>query len=110
MTGLLGGVSLLFVATVRQSIWSALGLKAYPVARTMLAATAKVTLSLFLIAAITSPVVPESRRLTAAIREGLAESAEEHKQTNSTLQIGLLDPIALMTRSMTTSVLPTVQK
>ena len=37
-------------------------------------------------------------------------SAEEHKAGNSTLQIGLLDPIALTVRSMTTSVLPTVHK
>ena len=110
VTSLLGGVSLLCLATIRASVWNALGLKAYPVARQMLASTTKVTLGLFLIAAIISPASPEARRLTAAIREGLAESAEENKQTNSTLQIGLLDPIALMTRSMTTSVLPTVQK
>src|SRR4051794_33491185 len=49
-------------------------------------------------------------RVFAAIGGGIAESAEEHKRGNSTLQIGLLDPIALMVRSMTTSVLPTVDK
>ena len=35
-------------------------------------------------------------------------AAEENKAGQSTLQIGLLDPIALTVRSMTTSVLPTV--
>ena len=49
-------------------------------------------------------------RVVAAIGTGIGESAEEHKQGNSTLQIGLLDPIALTVRSMTTSVLPTVHK
>ena len=41
---------------------------------------------------------------------GSPASAEEHKRGNSSLQIGLLDPIALTVRSMTTSVLPTVHK
>ena len=49
-------------------------------------------------------------RVFAAIGGGIAQSAEEHKRGNSTLQIGLLDPIALTVRSMTTSVLPTVDK
>jgi len=49
-------------------------------------------------------------RTVAAVGAGVARSAEEHKRGNSTLQIGLLDPIALMVRSMTTSVLPTVDK
>ena len=49
-------------------------------------------------------------RVFAAIETGLARSAEEHKRTNSTLQIGLADPIALTVRSMTTSVLPSVHK
>jgi polyferredoxin len=49
-------------------------------------------------------------RVFAAIGTGISKSADEHKRENGTLQIGLLDPIALMTRSMTTSVLPTVQK
>ena len=40
----------------------------------------------------------------------MRESADEHKLGNSSLQIGLLDPIALTVRSMTTSVLPTVHK
>ena len=39
---------------------------------------------------------------------GFSVSAEEHKVETSTLQIGLLDPIALTVRSMTTSVLPAV--
>jgi ferredoxin len=47
-------------------------------------------------------------RVFAAIGTGISQAAEEHKQGNSTLQIGLLDPIALTVRSMTTSVLPTV--
>ncbi len=49
-------------------------------------------------------------RVAAAISTGIARSAEEHKRSNSSLQIGLLDPIALTVRSMTTSVLPTVHK
>lgn len=49
-------------------------------------------------------------RVFVAIGRGFADSAEEHKRDNSTLQIGLLDPIALTVRSMTTSVLPTVDK
>ena len=49
-------------------------------------------------------------RVVAAIETGIARSAEEHKRSNSSLQIGLLDPIALTVRSMTTSVLPTVHK
>ena len=49
-------------------------------------------------------------RVIAAIETGISRSAEEHKRTNSTLQIGLLDPIALTVRSMTTSVLPSVHK
>src|SRR5580693_3338522 len=43
-------------------------------------------------------------RVFAAIGSGIGQSAEEHKTGNSTLQIGLLDPIALTVRSMTTSV------
>jgi polyferredoxin len=49
-------------------------------------------------------------RAVAAVEMGISRSAEEHKRTNSTLQIGLLDPIALTVRSMTTSVLPSVHK
>jgi polyferredoxin len=49
-------------------------------------------------------------RIFAAVETGIARSAEEHKRSNSTLQIGLLDPIALTVRSMTTSVLPSVHK
>jgi polyferredoxin len=45
-----------------------------------------------------------------AVGRGLAISAAEQKRDNATLQIGLLDPIALAVRSMTTSVLPSVQK
>ncbi len=49
-------------------------------------------------------------RVMAAVTTGIARSAEMHKPANSSLQIGLLDPIALTVRSMTTSVLPTVHK
>jgi polyferredoxin len=49
-------------------------------------------------------------RVVAAIETGIGRAAEEHKRSNSSLQIGLLDPIALTVRSMTTSVLPTVHK
>lgn len=45
-------------------------------------------------------------RVVDAVGMGIARSAAEHKQGLSTLQIGLLDPIALTVRSMTTSVLP----
>ncbi len=48
-------------------------------------------------------------RVFDAIGTGFAKAAEEHKTGGSTLQIGLLDPIALTVRSMTTSVLPSVQ-
>ncbi len=51
------------------------------------------------------------RRVFAALGAGFGEAAEAHKGNgNSTLQIGLLDPIALTVRSLTTSVLPTVHK
>jgi polyferredoxin len=53
------------------------------------------------------PLIP---RAMASIPLGLADSLEAHKAGNSTLQIGLLDPIALTVRSMTTSVLPTLHK
>src|SRR4051794_24211999 len=43
-------------------------------------------------------------RVVAAVGTGISRSAAEHKAGNSTLQIGLLDPIALTVRSMTTSV------
>jgi polyferredoxin len=49
-------------------------------------------------------------RALDAVGTGLARSAAEAKRDNSTLQIGLLDPIALTVRSMTTSILPTVHK
>ena len=54
-------------------------------------------------------VAAQPSRVTAAIGTGFSEAAEEHKTGLSTLQIGLLDPIALTVRSMTTSVLPTAQ-
>jgi polyferredoxin len=49
-------------------------------------------------------------RMVAAVEIGISRAAEEHKRQNSSLQIGLLDPIALTVRSMTTAVLPTVHK
>jgi polyferredoxin len=45
-------------------------------------------------------------RVGDAIGTGVARSVEESRKGHSTLQIGLLDPIALTVRSMTTSVLP----
>ncbi|MEW4568388.1 4Fe-4S dicluster domain-containing protein [Tautonia sp. JC769] len=51
--------------------------------------------------------VPET---LSAVGDGLGRSAEASRRGNSTLQIGLLDPIALTVRSMTTSVLPSVDK
>ena len=45
-----------------------------------------------------------------AVGDGIGRSAEAARRENATLQIGLLDPIALTVRSMTTSVLPTVHK
>ncbi len=47
-------------------------------------------------------------RTLDSVATGFAQAAEENKAKKSTLQIGLLDPIALTVRSMTTSVLPTV--
>src|SRR5215210_7057268 len=38
-------------------------------------------------------------RVVASVGTGVATAAAEHKQGNSTLQIGLLDPIALTVRS-----------
>jgi polyferredoxin/Pyruvate/2-oxoacid:ferredoxin oxidoreductase delta subunit len=49
-------------------------------------------------------------RVFAAIGHGVASAAAEHKAGGGSLQIGLLDPIALTVRSMTTSVLPTVHR
>ncbi len=57
---------------------------------------------------VTFAEVPLPGRVFTAIGMGVSLAAEEHKPGNSTLQIGLLDPIALTVRSMTTSVLPTV--
>jgi polyferredoxin len=51
--------------------------------------------------------VPETLN---AFGDGLGRSAEAARRDNATLQIGLLDPIALTVRSMTTSVLPSVDK
>jgi polyferredoxin/formate hydrogenlyase subunit 6/NADH:ubiquinone oxidoreductase subunit I len=45
-----------------------------------------------------------------ALGMGIGNAVAEAKTGNSSLQIGLLDPIALTVRSMTTSVLPTVHK
>ena len=47
-------------------------------------------------------------RTLDSVASGFARAAEENKAKKSTLQIGLLDPIALTVRSMTTSVLPSV--
>ncbi len=49
-------------------------------------------------------------RTLSAIGNGFSASAAEQKRDNSSLQIGLLDPIALTVRSMTTSILPSVHK
>ncbi len=67
-------------------------------------------LGLTLLAFLAGATYAGPGKAIAAFGTGLARSAEEHKQGNSTLQIGLLDPIALTVRSMTTSVLPTVHK
>jgi polyferredoxin len=65
-------------------------------------------LTLALVAFVAGFIVAGPRTTMRAFSTGLARSAEEHKRGGSTLQIGLLDPIALTVRSMTTSVLPTV--
>jgi polyferredoxin len=49
-------------------------------------------------------------RVVDAVGLGLARSAAAAKHDNASLQIGLLDPIALTVRSMTTSILPTIHK
>ena len=67
---------------------------------------ASLSIGLAVVGFVLAGPVPMSRAIVA----GVARSAEEHKQGNSTLQIGLLDPIALTVRSMTTSVLPTIHK
>lgn len=63
--------------------------------------------------AYNSPALAERSavpRALLSIPRGISASAEAAKGENSSLQIGLLDPIALTVRSMTTSVLPTVHK
>jgi polyferredoxin len=59
-------------------------------------------------ALVAAAVVAGPGRSIDAVGHGFAQAAEENKAKKSTLQIGLLDPIALTVRSMTTSVLPTV--
>jgi polyferredoxin len=49
-------------------------------------------------------------RTLSAVGNGFGRSVQSAKHDNSSLQIGLLDPIALTVRSMTTSILPTVHK
>lgn len=49
-------------------------------------------------------------RIVDAIGLGFSQAAAGSKHDNATLQIGLLDPIALTVRSMTTSILPSVHK
>jgi ferredoxin len=55
---------------------------------------------------IIGTVVAGPGRLVSAVGEGLARSSDEQRRIYGTLQIGLLDPIALTVRSMTTSILP----
>jgi polyferredoxin len=69
---------------------------------------AKVALSSLLATLLAGLFVAGPSRAIWAVGAGLANAAEEQKRGWSTLQIGLLDPIALTVRSMTTSVLPTV--
>src|SRR5262249_22682464 len=47
-------------------------------------------------------------RVVASVGAGISHAVADNKAGKSTLQIGLLDPIALTVRSLTTSVLPTV--
>lgn len=49
-------------------------------------------------------------RVVGAAGFGIAQAAEEVKQGNRTLQIGLLEPIALTVRSLTASILPPAQR
>ncbi|GIW88475.1 MAG: (4Fe-4S)-binding protein [Isosphaeraceae bacterium] len=49
-------------------------------------------------------------RVWDAVGLGLVRAAAAAKHDNATLQIGLLDPIALTVRSMTTAILPSVHK
>jgi polyferredoxin/formate hydrogenlyase subunit 6/NADH:ubiquinone oxidoreductase subunit I len=64
-----------------------------------------------LLAFAASFVLAGPGRVAGAVGKGFARSAESVKSdNNASLQIGLLDPIALTVRSLTTSVLPTVHK
>jgi polyferredoxin len=78
--------------------------------RSILTQVIRVVLGLLVLGTIDVIRRGEHVRLATAIGSGIAASADEHKLANSSLQIGLLDPIALTVRSMTTSVLPTVNK
>jgi polyferredoxin len=107
----LGILALALVLTVRAAIWQSLGFANFlNRARPALIWMSRVALALVVMATVGAVIRGDHQRLAAAVRSGLAEAADENKMANSSLQIGLLDPIALTVRSMTTSVLPTVNK
>jgi polyferredoxin len=68
----------------------------------------KVLATAIIVSLVWALTITGPSRAFSAIGTGLANAAEERKTGWSTLQIGLLDPIALTVRSMTTSVLPSV--
>jgi polyferredoxin len=104
-------VGVLLTASARLSFWKLLGAdKLHQHVRPTLVLLTRVMAVLLILGMLVVFWRGESERLAVAIRSGFAEVADEHKQANSSLQIGLLDPIALTVRSMTTSVLPTVNK
>jgi polyferredoxin len=98
------------VWAVRGIVWQLLGFQFFQSARPALIWISRCLLALLILGTIDVVRRGEHARLVSAARIGLAESADEHKVSNGSLQIGLLDPIALTVRSMTTSVLPTVNK
>ncbi|QEH35839.1 Putative electron transport protein YccM [Aquisphaera giovannonii] len=98
------------VFAVRGVLWESIGVKVFKRSRPALAWVGRALLVLVVLGAADVARRGDAGRLARAIPAGIAEAAEEKKAENSTLQIGLLDPIALTVRSMTTAVLPTVHK
>jgi polyferredoxin len=101
----LGGLVLIPVILFRKKLWSLAFGQRGPILKPntlkFIAIGIAVSFGLVLMRAGVS-------RTFHAVGQGFSVAAEEHKAKKSTLQIGLLDPIALTVRSMTTSVLPTV--
>ncbi|MFO0889226.1 MAG: 4Fe-4S dicluster domain-containing protein [Isosphaeraceae bacterium] len=106
----LGLAGLVMLWASRGVLGQWLGFKAFRGSSPYLLWTGRILLALVLLGTLDLARRGDLGRLGAAVRGGIAEAAEGHKTNRSSLQIGLLDPIALTVRSMTTSVLPTVHE